>query len=141
VSEKVDPPLQTSYDFTDMLEGPGKTVQDDGAACKLVTCHHPPHFPHAMQQLYRSTLWWLAHPNKQSFLILEKKQPVGDPFLQGILSNLKSTTQVKVVRLRFGLKVLRGTQTYQWDDGKHSCLCFGAEFMPLFCLLQLLRNR
>jgi hypothetical protein len=99
-----------------------------------------------MQQLYRCISWWLAHPNKQSFLILQKKQPGGNPFLQGILSILKSTMQVKVVRLRFDLKVVRGTRTYQWDDGKgwawevrmlffprifqHSRLFFGAECMP-----------
>ena len=114
-----DPPLRSSYVLQDFLEGPGLELQhstDRRAACKFIKDDHTPHFPHAMQQLYRCFSWWRAHSTKDPYLILPGNQPVDTEFLKGFIERLRDVFGVRVVHMRSDLKVVRPIYTYDWDE-------------------------
>ncbi|GKY98765.1 hypothetical protein MPSEU_000832700 [Mayamaea pseudoterrestris] len=115
-----NPPLQTSYELADFLEGPGfehaNSTTDNRVACKFIKDDHTPHFPHAMQQLYRCFSWWRAFPTKDAYLILPNQQPIDTEFLKGFIERMRDVFGVRVVHMRSNLKVVRPIYTYDWDE-------------------------
>lgn len=110
--------LQVSYDLKDFLEGPGLMDSDNRSACKFIVDDHTPHFPHAMQQLYRCFAWWNANPHKDPYLVMYR-QPLDNEFLKGMIARLRDVFGVRVVNFRHNLKVVRSIFSYDWDE-RHS---------------------
>lgn len=122
--------LQSRYKPEEFLEGPGleaaSSASDNRVACKFVLDERTAHFPHAMQQFYRCISWFFANEDKEPFIILDKRYPITTPFIQGIIEIMRDAMKVKIVRFRVDLQVVRGTQTYDWDE-QHSFAMRGPE--------------
>jgi hypothetical protein len=122
ILQRLNPKLQSEYKLEEFLEGPGFDFQknETRAACKFnFDQKHTPHFPHAMQQIYRCFSWWQANKDKEPFLIVPGKQQVKMTFLKGMIERLRDVFGVRVVRMRSDLKVVRPIYTYDWEE-QHS---------------------
>jgi hypothetical protein len=110
--------LRTSYALTELFEGPGLKHVDveTRAACKFVPDDHTPHFPHAMQQLYRCFSWWRANPTKEPYLIMNSKHALSSAFMKGMIERFRDTFGLRVVHMRSDLKVVRPIISYAWDE-------------------------
>lgn len=114
--------LKTTYELDEFLEGPGLEPENKGdqrVACKFIKDDHTPHFPHAMQQIYRCFSWWNAHSNKDPYLIMPSQQPIDTEFFKGVIERLRDVFGVRFVHMRGDLKVVRPIYTYDWDE-QHS---------------------